>query len=150
MNANTKQIDIVTIQMVKESSLRSQYRTISEPKDVWSIVSPLVSQKDREHFGVICVDIKNQPTHIAIVSIGNINSSLVHPREVYKTAILSNSAYIILFHNHPSGNPEPSAADLDLTKRLVEAGTLMGIEVLDHIIVGDGERFLSMKELRLM
>ena len=81
-----------------------------------------------------------------IVSIGTLYSSLVHPREVFKTAILSNAASIILFHNHPSGDPEPSTEDTTITKRIKEAGTLMGIELLDHVIIGSEGRFYSMKE----
>jgi DNA repair protein RadC len=145
MSERTKRIDIVTIQMVKEASLRYQYRKISNPDDVKSLVLQLLEKKDREYFGVICLDTKNQPTHIMTVSVGTLNSSIVHPREVFKSAILSNSASVILFHNHPSGNPEPSGTDMEITRRLIEAGTIIGINVIDHVIVGD-EEFLSMKE----
>lgn len=149
MNERTKRVDIVSIQMVKDASLKYQYRTVTSPKDVSTMINQLVEGKDREYFGVICVDTKNQPTHIEVVSVGNLNSSIVHPREVFKAAILSNSASIIAFHNHPSGNPEPSKNDLDITKRLAEAGTLLGIELIDHIIVAD-EQYLSMKERLLI
>ena len=117
MGERTKRVDIVTIQMVKESSLKYQHRKISSPKEVSGLVNQFIGCKDREHFGIICVDTKNQPTHIMTVSVGTLNSSMVHPREVFKSAILSNSASIILFHNHPSGDPEPSKTDMDITKR---------------------------------
>lgn len=149
MAERTKRINIVSIQMVKESSLRYQYRKISSPSDVKFLVMDLIADKDREHFGVICLDTKNQPTNIMMASIGTLNSSMVHPREVFKTAILSNSASVILFHNHPSGNAEPSKTDLEITKRLTEAGELLGINVIDHVIVGD-EEFLSMKEKMIL
>lgn len=149
MNERTKRVDIVTIQMVKESSLRYQYRKITNPDDVKPLVLQFLGSKDREHFGVICLDTKNQPTHIMTVSIGSINSSIVHPREVFKSAILSNSASIILFHNHPSGNPEPSITDKEITRRLVEAGEIMGINIIDHVIIAD-DKFLSMKEKMLL
>lgn len=145
MTEKTKRIDIVSIQMIKESSLRYQYRKISNPEDVKPLVIQFIGDKDREHFGVICLDTKNQPTHIMTVSIGTLNSSMVHPREVFKAAILSNSASVILFHNHPSGNPEPSITDNEITRRLVEAGEIIGIKVIDHVIIGD-DKFLSMKE----
>lgn len=149
MSERTKRVDIVTIQMVKEASLRYQYRKISNPDDVRPLVFQFLGSKDREYFGVICLDTKNQPTHIMTVSIGSLNSSMVHPREVFKTAILSNSASVILFHNHPSGNPEPSGTDMEITRRLVEAGTIIGISVIDHVIVAD-DKFLSMKEKMLI
>lgn len=149
MSERTKRIDIVTIQMVKEASLRYQYRKITNPDDVRPLVLQMIGSKDREHFGVICLDTKNQPTNIMTVSIGTLNSSVVHPREVFKSAILSNSASVILFHNHPSGNPEPSGTDLEITKRLVEAGSIMGISVIDHVIVAD-DQFLSMKERMML
>ncbi len=87
---------------------------------------------------------KNNITGINVVSIGSLNSSLVHPREVFKAAILGNAAAIILAHNHPSGDPSPSPEDLEITRRLVEAGKILGIEVLDHVIIGD--RWESLKE----
>lgn len=149
MNERTKRIDIVSIQMVKESSLRYQYRKISSPDDVKPLVLQLLRNKDREHFGVICLDSKNQPTNITTVSIGTLNSSMVHPREVFKSAILSNAASIILFHNHPSGSPEPSNTDMEITRRLIEAGSLIGISVIDHVIAGD-EQVLSMKEKMML
>lgn len=149
MSERTKRIDIVSIQMVKESSLRYQYRKILKPDDVRPLVTEFIGNKDREHFGVICLDTKNQPTNIMTVSIGTLNSSMVHPREVFKSAILSNSASIIAFHNHPSGNPEPSGTDLEITKRLVEAGSIIGINLIDHVIVAD-DQFLSMKEKMLI
>lgn len=145
MEQRTKRVDIVKIQMVKDSSLKYLYRTIVNPKDVKSILDSFIEQNDRECFGVLCVDTKNQPTHISTISVGTLNSSLVHPREVFKTAILSNSASVIIFHNHPSGKPDPSSEDISLTKRLVEAGNLLGIKILDHIIIAD-DICLSMKE----
>ena len=144
-----EEIKIVSLRMVKESSLREQYGKIGSPADVNEMVRTMIGSNDREHFGVICLDTKNQPTHISIVSIGTLNSSTVHPREVFKTAILSNSAGIILFHNHPSGNTVPSGADIEMTKRLMEAGQIIGIPVIDHLIVSE-ESYLSMKEQLLL
>jgi len=91
------------------------------------------------------LDVKNQPTAINVCHIGSLNASIVHPREVMKTAIMSNSASIIVAHNHPSGKPEPSQEDIDVTKRLAEAGKILGIELMDHLIIGE-DTFISLKE----
>jgi DNA repair protein RadC len=94
---------------------------------------------------VVCLDTKNQPTAINICHIGSLNASIVHPRECFKPAILSNAASILIGHNHPSGLASPSNEDVEVTNRLVEAGRIIGIGVIDHIILGDGE-FVSLKE----
>ena len=98
---------------------------------------------------VICLDTKNQPINICTVSVGTLNSSLVHPREVFKTAILSNSNQIMLAHNHPSGISAPSSEDKAMTSRIKDAGVILGIELIDHIIIGSNEYF-SFKENKLM
>lgn len=89
---------------------------------------------DREHFLVVSLDTKNQPVSVNVCHIGSLNASLVHPREVLKVAILSNAAAVMVGHNHPSGNTEPSREDIEVTKRLKEACELMGIHLLDHLI----------------
>lgn len=88
---------------------------------------------------------KNEPTNISVVSVGTLNKAIVHPREVFKTAILSNAASIMAFHNHPSDETAPSQQHIQLTNRLYEAGELLGIKLLDHLIIGDGT-FISLKE----
>lgn len=93
----------------------------------------------------MCLDTKNQPTNISTVHIGSLNASIVHPREVMKTAIPSNAASIICCHPHPSGEPTPSSEDIDVTERLAEVGKIIGIELLDHIILGE-DKFISLKE----
>ncbi len=104
---------------------------------------------DREHFKVILLNTKNHVLEIESVSVGNLNSSLVHPRELFKKAILKSAAGVILVHNHPSGDPQPSDEDRQVTARMVEAGEIIGIEVLDHIVIGDG-RYASLRERGLM
>ena len=143
------ELNLVSLRIVKEASLREQYGKVSSPADVRALVQSIIGSNDRESFGVICLDTKNQPTNISIVSIGTLNSSMVHPREVFKTAILSNSAGIILFHNHPSGNTSPSNSDIEITKQLEEVGQIIGIKVIDHLIVAE-EGYLSMKEENLL
>lgn len=98
-----------------------------------------------ETFGLLALDARHRLRREAVVSVGCLTSSLVHPREVFQEAVVSRAAALVLFHNHPSGDPEPSADDLALTRRLAAAGSLMGIEVLDHLVLGAG-RYVSLKE----
>jgi DNA repair protein RadC len=98
-----------------------------------------------ETFGLLALDVRHRLKREVVVSVGCLTSSLVHPREVFQEAVASRAAALVLFHNHPSGDPEPSGEDVSLTRRLVSAGTLMGIEVLDHLILGAG-RFVSLKQ----
>ncbi len=140
-----KRVDIVSLRMVKETSLLYKNRSIKSPEDGFHLFKQFLGELDREYFVVMCLDVKNQPTHINVCHVGSLNSSIVHPREVMKTAILSNSCSIIVAHNHPSGNPSPSPEDIEVTKRLVEAGDIVGIDVLDHLIIGEDD-FVSLKE----
>ncbi|MCR3923140.1 MAG: DNA repair protein RadC [Firmicutes bacterium] len=132
-------------------SNRTRYEsvTVSTPGDAAGLVMEEMRHKLREHFRVLLLDTKNKVIGIEEISIGSLNTSLVHPREVFRPAIRRACASVILLHNHPSGDPTPSREDLDVTKRLTEAGRLMGIEVLDHVVIGDG-RFISFREKGLM
>ena len=141
----SKRVNIVTLKLVKESSLLYKERAVRSPEYSYQLLKQFLADVDRENFIVVSLDTKNQPISINICHIGSLNSSIVYPREVMKSAILSNAASIIVGHNHPSGNVVPSREDIEVTKRLVEAGKIIGIEVLDHIIVGD-EDFTSLKE----
>jgi len=118
---------------------------IKSPADAHRIVAPTLRNLKKETFKALYLDTKNQLIREETVSIGSLDASVVHPREVFKTAIQESAAAIILAHNHPSGDPEPSREDIELTRRLREGGSLIGIEVLDHIIVGDG-RYTSLKD----
>jgi DNA repair protein RadC len=140
-----KRINVVSIKMVKESSILYDIRKIQAPKDALELGKRFLEESDREQLLVCCLDAKSQPTAINVVSVGNLNNSLVHPREVFKPAILSNSASIILFHNHPTGDPTPSKEDTNITERLKECGAILGIKLIDHIIIGDNS-YYSLKE----
>lgn len=131
--------------MVKEFSILYKNRVVRSPEDGYELMKEFLGDVDREHFIVVCLDTKNQPTALNVCHIGSLNASIVHPREVMKPAILSNAASILVGHNHPSGNPEPSHEDIQVTRKLVEAGKIMGIDVLDHIVMGEDE-FVSLKE----
>jgi len=119
-----------------------------KPEDVWNELKDIRKSK-KEHFAVLYLDSGNQEVKRDIISIGTLNYNVVHPREVFEPAIRNLAASVIVAHNHPSGKLDPSSEDLALNKRLVEAGKILGIEVLDHVIVSSGE-FLSFREKGLM
>ncbi len=118
------------------------------PHDVWRQMKDISSSK-KEHVVIFYLDSRNQEIERDIISVGTVNHSIVHPREIFEPAVKHVAAHIILSHNHPSGDPEPSEEDLLLTARLVKAGKLMGIEITDHVIVTKKE-YISMKERGLM
>lgn len=115
------------------------------PEEGARYLLPRYGSRPVETFGLLALDVRRRLKREAVVSVGCLTSSLVHPREVFQEAVVSRAAALILFHNHPSGDPEPSPEDVSLTRRLSSAGTLMGIEVLDHLILGAG-RFVSLKQ----
>ena len=125
MSNVAKRINIVSIKMVKESSFLYQTRKISSPKDAYEMIKEQLEGLDREQFIIACFNTKNEPTNISVVAVGILNKAIVHPREVFKTAILSNAASIMAFHNHPSGETTPSQQDIQVTNRLYEAGELL-------------------------
>ena len=145
-----KRINVVQCQLVKEKTMTYDFKTISNPLDGAKVIKAYIGNSDRENFVVVCLDTKNNITAIHTVSTGTINETIVHPREVFKIAILANSASIIIAHNHPSGNPSPSEDDVKTTKKIFDAGEILGIEVLDHIVLGDEGQYVSLKESGLM
>ena len=118
------------------------------PADALPLLTEVKDQR-REHFLCLYLNARNQVIHRETVSVGSLSASIVHPREVFYPGIVKAAASIVLAHNHPSGDVTPSREDLDLTRRLVEAGQIMGMEILDHIIIGP-EEYLSLKERGLM
>jgi DNA repair protein RadC len=124
-------------------------RKITSPQDVAEIFIPLLRDELKEKFILVCLNSANKIIGHEIISVGNLNSSVVHPREVFKAAIDQRSASIILLHNHPSGNPDPSNEDISITKKMVESGKILDIPVFDHIIIA-GNSFTSFVEKRLI
>lgn len=118
------------------------------PQDVWNELKDIRNHK-KEHFIVFFLDSKNQEVKRDIVSVGTLNANLVHPREVFEPAVKHLASHILIAHNHPSGNCDPSEEDIELTKRLADAGKILGIEIIDHVIVSPSG-FLSFKEKRLI
>jgi len=123
-------------------------KKITSPQDIAEIFIPILRDDNKEKFIVVCLNSANKIIKHETISIGNLNSSVVHPREVFKVAIDNSSASIILIHNHPSGNPEPSNEDIRITKKIVETGKIMEIPVFDHLIIA-GETYTSFVEKRL-
>ena len=115
------------------------------PRSVAEYLLPLYGGQQVEQFGVVLLDTKHRVLRTRVLSVGTLDASVVHPREVFREATAANAAAIVVFHNHPSGDPEPSDDDEILTRRLIAAGVLMGIDVVDHIILGD-VRYCSLRE----
>lgn len=122
---------------------------VSSPIVLANLVMDEMRYLNKEHFRIAILDTKNQVLAIENISIGTLNASIVHPRDVFYAAIRRNANSIILIHNHPSGDPQPSNEDINITHRLVEVGSLLGIKVLDHIIIGDN-KYISFKEKNLI
>jgi DNA repair protein RadC len=122
---------------------------IKNPESVVKAIRSSIKDKAKEHFKLILLNPRNKIIGISTISIGTLNASLVHPREVFKDAIVHSAASVVLAHNHPSGDPEPSEDDIKITNKLVESGKILGIEVIDHIVIGKNN-FCSFKERRLM
>ena len=140
-----KRIDVVSVKLVREKSFLYKERKVGSPKEAYEIAKDMLQDKDREVLLACFLNTKNEPIAVNVVSVGSLNSSIIHPREIFKVALLCNAASFILFHNHPSGSVEPSSEDISATQRIKECGVFMGISLIDHIIVGD-EKFYSMLE----
>lgn len=119
---------------------------VGSPREAAAHLMPLYGSRDVEHFGVLLLDSRHRLMRTVIVAVGGLNAASAEPRDVFREAVMGRAAAVVVFHNHPSGDPTPSAADVELTRRLAAAGELIGIDVVDHIIVGD-VRYCSLKEV---
>ena len=142
---------IAAIELGKRIATRPKDKkvNIKSPNEVASLFLEEMRYLKKEVFKVLLLNTKNEIIKIENISVGTLNSSMVHPREVFCSAIRKSACSVVLVHNHPSGNPAPSRTDVDITERLVKAGELLGINVLDHLIIGDGI-YVSLKEKMLM
>lgn len=122
---------------------------ITSPQDVYNFLREEMRYHKKEHFEIILLNTKNQIISVENISVGSLNSTIVHPREIFNPAIKKSAASLILVHNHPSGDPAPSCQDVEITKQLVEGSKILGIKILDHIIIGD-DQYSSFKERGLM
>jgi DNA repair protein RadC len=123
----------------------SERRQFLVPRDAAEYLMPRFGDRGVEQFGIVLLDSKHRVIRTAVLAIGALNSSIVQPREVFREAAIGGAAAIVLFHNHPSGDPTPSPDDVDLTRRLAAAGVLIGIDVVDHVVLGD-RRYWSFQE----
>ena len=134
------------VALVREGTIPVAEKIVREPADVARVMTPLVADLDREAFWVLLLDGKNKIIGINLVALGSLTACLVHSREVFKPAIVGSAAAVVLVHNHPSQQPEPSAEDVALTRRLHDAGALLGINVIDHVIVTADGRYRSLAD----
>ena len=145
MPKQSYKLEQVAIRMVKERPLASN-EPIDSPEAVIPVMQKLLSDFEREVFAVVNLQTDLKPINMNIVSVGALNASLVHPREVIKSVVLSNAAAVMLVHNHPSGRLVPSKEDMSVTKQLMEILNLMQVELLDHVIIGTDDRYYSFRE----
>ena len=122
---------------------------INSPQDVANLLTAEMAVLDQEHLKALLLNTKNEVLGIREIYVGNVNSSVVRPAEVFRPAVRDNATSVIVVHNHPSGDPTPSSEDVSITRALVEAGKMMAVEVLDHLVIGSGNRFVSLKEAGL-
>ena len=131
---NENEIKVVNVRLVKEPSLYST-KEVTSPEAVMEVVAGELKNYDREVFAILNLKTNGKPINLHICSVGTLDAAMINPREAFKAIILSNAAAFICIHNHPSGNCEPSQADIAVTERMVRCGELMGIKMLDHIII---------------
>lgn len=139
----TYEIPGLRISLVREPG--AERPVLRTPGEAAPLLARYIGESDREQFVIALLTVRHRLIGFNTVSVGCLTSSLVHPREVFKPAILASTAALILGHNHPSGDPEPSPEDVSLTRRLVSAGQLLGIEILDHLVLGEDGRFVNLK-----
>lgn len=135
MVIETKEIKVVSLYCEVDKTIKLNETNINNDYMAGEVFKREIGRKDREFFAVLCLDSKGFPNHFNIAHIGTLNETLIHPREVFKVAIISNASSIIIGHNHPSGQLAPSEQDISITSQLVNVGSILGIPVLDHIIV---------------
>ena len=140
--------------VVQYKPLNTEKIQVNQPYNVSMFIQRTIGNDCRENFILLCIDNKNTIVGYSLISIGTVSEAVVHPREVFIPAIMTKASGVIVAHNHPSGTMEPSRQDIETTKRLVEAGKILGIPVVDHIIVGFNnstiERYYSLKEHNYM
>jgi DNA repair protein RadC len=149
-NTPTKSLPVYRVTLVREGQMPSYEQRVRSSADASRMLATYLAGVDREHFVVLMLDQKNQVIGIHTVSMGSLTASVVHPRETFKAAILANAAAIVCGHNHPSGDVQPSMEDRAITRRLADAGTLLGINVVDHIIIGSAGTYFSFADEGLL
>ena len=141
-----RRVGIVRLQMIREKQNLYGMKRFSDPAELVRMMKPILSMADREILLVLSLNNRLEPMAMEIAAVGSLNSCQVHPREVFKHAVLSNAAFVIAVHNHPSGDFIPRPEDRAITKRLAGSGALLGIPLIDHIIVGQDDSYFSFRE----
>lgn len=139
-------IPLVRLSAVREKSLAYHGEILNSAENAAKFIQDFLHNTDREYVVACCTDAKMHPVSVEIVAIGSLQICPLEPREVFKNAVLANAAYLLLFHTHPSGDPQPSNADVDMTKRIKASGELLGIPLLDHIVLGEGKIYSFRQE----
>lgn len=140
-----KRIPVIKIVRDRTVAYEAETKAVGSPDSASAIIREVIGDSIVENFVVLCLDRKHKVISAEIVSVGTIDQCLVHPREVYKAAVMTSAAAVIVGHNHPSGDPTPSPEDISLTRRLLEAGEILGIELLDHVVIGE-HSYRSLRE----
>ncbi|WP_374713258.1 RadC family protein [Symbiobacterium terraclitae] len=150
----TRLLPIVELRQHRVGSIRYQNLSIDNPAAAAGLCREIVAEQiadaAEEHFVAVALNAKNRPLVFYTVSIGTLTASLVHPREVFRVAIMYNAHALIVAHNHPSGDPTPSREDREITRRLKQAGAILGIELYDHLVIGSDGRYVSLRERGLL
>ena len=149
LRKTTKSVQKVRLKQVRDGRVRFSVEKVSKPEEVYRAVLPYYRGADREMLSVLCLDAKNAPTCFNIVSVGGLNTTRTRPADILKPAILSNALSIILIHNHPSGELEPSPEDIEFTRGVAKACETLGIDLFDHLIVSD-RGYVSLRERGLL
>lgn len=145
-----EKLPVIRVQIVREGGRSPKPLLVADSTDAGAIIAKYLECEDREHLVILMLDVKNHLIGVHTVSVGILNATLVAPREVFKAAILANAASIVVGHNHPSGDLTPSPEDIEVTNKLVDAGQVIGIDVLDHVIVAPTGGFLSLQKKGLI
>lgn len=144
-----KRINVNTVQLVRESArtYALESTVISCPLDAYNVAESVfqLSQQPAERMGILCLDAKYKVTGAHIIFSGALSATIASPREIFQAALLNNAASVVLFHNHPSGDPTPSWEDITITENIIKCGEMIGITVVDHIVIGH-KRYISVKE----
>ena len=141
-----KKINIVSLKLLKEKSLEYNFTSVKNPINVVKLAKELIGEVDREYVLVLNLNTNLEPNSIEVCGIGSLSEAVIHPREIFKSAILSSASKIIMVHTHPSGHVEPSIEDIQTTRRIRKAGEILGIPLVDHLILGNDTDYFSFTE----
>ena len=139
-------INIVSLKLLKEKSLEYNFTSVKNPINVVKLAKELIGEVDREYVLVLNLNTNLEPNSIEVCGIGSLSEAVIHPREIFKSAILSSASKIIMVHTHPSGHVEPSIEDIQTTRRIRKAGEILGIPLVDHLILGNDTDYFSFTE----